>query len=58
MPDTRPQGADADFDRMIVGEPGLQLERDIGFLRHLSAQGDYPKYGTPYPAASDYSNRL
>jgi len=39
MPDPRPQAADADFDRMIVGEPGLQLdERDIGFLRHMSAQ--------------------
>jgi hypothetical protein len=35
----RAWAADADLDRVIVGEPGLQLdERDVGFLRHLGAQ--------------------
>ena len=39
MTDPRPQAADADLHRVIVGEPGLQLdERDVGFLRHLGAQ--------------------
>jgi len=39
MPDPRPQAADADFHRMVAGKPGLQFnERDIAFLRHLSAQ--------------------
>ena len=39
MTHPRPQAADADFDRMIVSEPGSQFdERDIGFLRDLSAQ--------------------
>jgi hypothetical protein len=39
MTDPRPQGADADLHRMIIGEPGLQLnQRNVGFLRHLCAQ--------------------
>jgi hypothetical protein len=39
MTDPRPQAADADLQHTIVGEPSLQLDpRDVGFLRHLSAQ--------------------
>ena len=39
MPDPRPKTTDADFHRMIAGKPRLQFnERDIAFLRHLSAQ--------------------
>ena len=39
MTDPRPQAADADLHRVIVGKPGLQLDqRDVGLLRQLSAQ--------------------
>ena len=39
MTQPRPQAADADLQRMIAGKPGLQFDqRDVAFLRHLSAQ--------------------
>ena len=39
MTDPRPQAADAGLHRMIVGEPGLQLDQhDVCLSRHLSAQ--------------------
>ena len=52
MTDPRPKAADADLHRVIAGKPGLQFDqRDIAFLRHLSAQrlviGRKLRFGPP-----------